>query len=387
MATLLRLTRCGSRSGARIEGDLRGNGALFLESNFHEKEEGGPRLRIVSEPKQGSLLYAAFVRRGRKLVAIPMRTDASVVLAKPPFVNDGDGICLGKTAFTVNIVKHGKKLVSVSATLAALILTPLIFMASADNRGTKSLKAAIDPQRSVSIEAEPSDEAETLLGEARAEIRQGNLEQARLALIDLAERGGAGAEARLILNEIERAKAPVSGTEEDERTRMIIEKARELYADGLASMKAGDVAAAGMLFVKASKALDESHVSAAFAQDLARAAAEASDAIEKKSSQSIAGAKALIDSSEGMDAPEAALVLRRACAETEGALVADPGNKALLAARNLAQKRLDAALGRWIAGARELERVSGCAKAVKIYDEIRVFLEDNGFSRKVQGCD
>ncbi|MFA4974497.1 MAG: hypothetical protein WC683_17970 [bacterium] len=386
MATLLRLTRCGSGSYARIEGDFRDNGALFLESNFHEKEEGGPRLRIVSEPKQGSLLYAAFVRRGRKLVVIPMRADASAILARPPFVNDGDGICLGKTAFTVNILKSSKKAIGVAAISAALLLTSLIFMASADNRGTKSLKAVLDPQRSASVEAEPSDEAETLLDEARAEIRQGNLEQARLALMDLAERGRGGAEARLILNEIERAKAPVSGAEEDERTRMIIEKAKELYAEGLGSMKAGDVAAAGMLFAEASKMLDESNASTSFAQDLARAAAEASDEIEKKSSRSIAGAKALIDSSEEMDAPEAALVLRNVCTEMEGALLADPGNKQLLATRNLARRKLDAALGRWIAGAREMERVSGCVRAVKMYDEIRVFLEDNGLSLRVQGC-
>ncbi|MFA4974811.1 MAG: hypothetical protein WC683_19595, partial [bacterium] len=215
----------------------------------------------------------------------------------------------------------------------------------------------------------------------------GNLEQARLALMDLAERGRGGAEARLILNEIERAKAPVSGAEEDERTRMIIEKAKELYADGLGSMKAGDVAAAGRLFAEASKMLDESNASASFAQDLARAAAEASDAIEKKSSQSIAGAKALIDSSEETDAPEAALVLRNVCTEMEGALLADPGNNQLLATRNLARRKLDAALGRWIAGAREMERVSGCASAERVYDEIQAFLEENGFSQRVRGCE
>ena len=382
MASLLRMIECGRGPVCVLEMDFKGCGAIFLGSDPNHRSDGHSELKLFSEPMPGALLYAAFVKRGSGVTITLLRTDVSARLARPPCIRDGDHIRIGIRDFAIHIRRRIWKYMKKAILLTLLVVAVLAFFVVVRNYLPGHVRASVDQKKAAKY---PSQiiirDQKVMLDEAREEIRQGNIEQARLVLMDVMESDNSPSDATLMLRKIDGVNMENPIKKEDESAKAILEQARTLYFAGLASMDEGDVARANRIFADASVAIKKSNASAVFTADLARAQAEASERMRQEIHRKIARVDEIMEMSKNMDAAGAAASLMDSYAGLKNTMTVDMEDGLLSQAMTRIKERLEAALQRWIAGGREIERLSGCDQASKIFDEIRMFIDKNGLEK------
>lgn len=304
------------------------------------------------------------------MVARALRSDVSLMLSEGTYVTSGDGLRIGGREYRMDLTSDRKKgfrasslllLVAVAIGLGALAYLPV--PSSAPLR-TSAPGGRSEPD----IEGVFRVDVSAAVEEARAHLKQGRPEQARLVLIEASERSPGRSEWDSLLEATRRSRDPAPREDSDEN-------ARELYEEGLAHMERGDAVAAGRMFDRALDEMEGSGERAPFAAALERARIQAAREVERKTKVRVARAQRLIDESGSGSAAVAVERIAMSIREAEAALRANPRSPAARDVELKARRALAAAADRWLASAMEVERLSGCGRAAGMYDRMCSLLE------------
>ena len=208
--------------------------------------------------------------------------------------------------------------------------------------------------------------------EAREDIRKGMPEQARMALIEAAERGADSATVSMLLQGM---SLP---TEEEADWTGGIEAAaaaRARFEEALEFMLAKQRRRAHASLHAALAAAGASIEYTLFAEALGMATAEVAAETERGLSEAVDSIMSQASAARPDRAEEAVGQISRSLSMLDRVILAHPDSRKALAARRNLMRELSAASARWLAKARAAERLSGCAAASAIYARIAKALD------------
>ncbi|MFA4874181.1 MAG: hypothetical protein WC956_05025 [bacterium] len=348
---------------------------LFLASHRGE-------IRLTETLEQGALPYGIIMRKGGRIVGIALRVDANMNGAAQSMLRDGSSICVGRQRFSVRLTRTGPR--SLRAVMSRRILSMLAVAAllAICSIAILHLRPAMDMHAQKDSEVKTGEEtahgADGLIEEARLHLRAGRTEQARLALMEAAERDPGGEAAPML-------KALEGGTvqpADDERSAADQETgARALFDSGREQMSSGDATGAYRKFVMAEARIKEMGSEPPFANALKEKLLEARAQLEREVSSQIEQVDRTIKGARSMDSEAAVAELGKAVAATRAAVKLLPESRELASCAARASGELAAAAARWLASALAAERLSGCEKALPIYDRISRALATAGEPR------
>ncbi|MBN1283553.1 MAG: hypothetical protein JXA24_07275 [Proteobacteria bacterium] len=377
MARLLRLTPREGAGDRFMEARFGRCNAIFLARSGPGAGGSGHSLTLTEDPRPGSLVYAVFTRCGAEVFARSMRAEATLSLSSPPFVNDGDGVEIGARGFVVWLPAERASRRRGIALFCAAIAAVALAAAALRHRGGRSAEARVE-RGAVEAAHIAGPDAGDPMEEARHMLRRGDTGQAKLALVEIREGGRGGTEVEALLAAIEAAEVNSQDSAAALEARDAEERAESLYREGMEAMRSGDPRGAADAFDAAALALGHSAPETAFAKDLQRAQSEARSALDSVRVASLERAAKIVESAEGMEAPEAAAMIAGSWTDISDFMKGDRGGGRAAALRRKIRDGIGSVAARWLASAREAERLFGCERASKTYAQIREFMSRVG---------
>lgn len=357
-----------SDDGAQtMEGEFGPSGLLFLISS-----PGGPSLS--NEIMAGQIAYMAFSQNGRNIFGTPLHQAASIDSgAKTLAIAPGMAISIGLKTLRIEGRQRGKfrgrRSPIVFATLAAAIIAGGLFSA----RNGAIAPAAPIAELKKTENTIPS--AGKYLDEARGFLREGDIRQARLVLMAAAENFPGDDRAGKLIAEIDR-EGEKNFPKEEKKIDPRADEALVFFKDGQDLERSGDRLGAKKSFDRAMEIARRLQTAPTFLTAIEEALKQSAIKIDEEIRPKLSLIRAKIDSTALLPAVDAAKIIREARSELSPIIGAMPkdGDAAALgfhldgAARTIAS--------RWISSARTAERLSGCAKAVSMYEAISAGLKD-----------
>jgi len=356
--------------GRQISGKFTDNGVLFLVL----ARDG---LSLVSEPKTGALPYATFSKRGRKIFGSALHEVC--MLKKRNGKNserhliEGDEIRIGLSTYVV--VKNKKKLrvkISKLILMFALIFSFLsaLFLFIVPRLETKTRLA-----KTQQIQKETFKDTETI--KAREYLRSGQTAQAKLSLMEVLEKEPDNEPARKLLMEIEEG----GYAQEEQRAKDLNEsnneEASRLFEEGLELKNNGKLLEARDKFELALEIVRKQKIPPPFTASLETTKAGVTDEIADNVSMRLSGIEGVISDAGKKNPTETIrqLVVEKNNLDEIGRIF--PEHEKLPLVRKKLDEVLKISSGKLISGALVAEKMSGCKKALPMYENILRDLGDS----------
>jgi hypothetical protein len=368
-------------------GDFGNDGVLVLAAGHTGITGHGTKFVLTRSPHQDALAYAVFVFRRGVAHAIAARSDVSFPDGRRCRVTRSCDFYIGSARFVVSLGRGRRRMrwMAASAIAAAAVLLATFVVLRMPGGARPPKDVAIENSK-VNAKPEPEPERD-LAGEVMTHMRVGNAEQARLAIIEHVERHGDSEDARRMLASVERGIARErSGSIEN------VSSARELYDEGLALMKGGELGAALARLREASDLLAEGRGDIPLGRLIEKASTDVAGRYTARIGPDIESLRGLLSKGGGTDpsgATERLLNGVRRCGEIAKLL----GSDDILELLERLRSALEDSAGRWLAATQAAELYSGCEEAADGYRRIASLLEEalpgvaSAASRALSSCE
>lgn len=353
-----------------IECKFSAHGLLFLIST-----PAGLTLSMM--PLEGHIVYAAFIRGRRRVTCAALHADVRLEGGdRVRQIKDGDRIAVGPLRLTMSARrdersrKHFRAGDSVKFICAAAALfAAAVFVARSFTRPHPSRSPAHSGPFAIAGEIAGQEDAATgLLEEARAYLRDGKGDQARLTLLQAMEMAPEDARAKDLMARLDDAEAVAPPR--NDWSQDLQKDAEGLFEEGRELAERGEFAMAAQRFDSAAEVLEKVGVKPPFAASMEALRHDAGRKIEDQVAAHLARASDHMKSSEGMQSGVAIEKLALADAEVEAARMSLPHDPGVLELDRKVEMQIAAVAERWFLGAVTAERLSGCKSALPVYLEI-----------------
>lgn len=365
--------------------EFRGDGILVLAAGSAGLAGDGMRLVLTESPDQDALAYAIFVLRRCVVYGVSARSDVSFPGGRRCRMGSDCDFYIGSARLRIS-VGHGlgrKRWIAAASVVVAIFFAAFVPLGLLNSERSSMDVGGDVPTAKAELEPTPEED---LAREVTAHMREGNADQARLAIIEHVERHGESESARTMLASIERAIRRDKPKSIDG-----VSTARMLYDEGLKMMRSGELEVALHHLNEANEALPSAHDDLPLRKLIEEARSEAAAGYKE-------GMRGMIDSLQGLldreaDPPGRTEILLKGLRDCDGIAKHLRDDEQMNTLRGRLRTALEDSAGRWLAATQAAELYSGCEGALGGYRRIASLLEEalpkvaNEASRALDACE